>query len=117
MYWGDWGLTKSNDPTFVFTRNPIPANSKAKDWIGIMQAYREQLGLSSSIFEPATKYDLLDVVAITDGAYNIPIGQVGTIVHIFEDNTIYEVEFCDDDGRTLYQGAIEEGHLIKLKFN
>ena len=69
-------------------------------------------------------FNVTDSVAITSSEYHtdnvyVPKGQVGTVVEIFskDDHTAYEVEFCDDSGRTLHQVAVEEKDLIKLYFS
>ena len=48
--------------------------------------------------------ELYDVVELTTDlpAEGLPAGSVGTVVHIFhEPDLAYEVEFADDDGRTI----------------
>ena len=61
---------------------------------------------------------LLDVVALTA---DIPEklllrGQVGTVVDILEPGH-YEVEFCDDDGRTYAQATLGDDQLLVLRYN
>ena len=61
---------------------------------------------------------LLDVVALTA---DIPEklllrGQVGTVVDILEPGH-YEVEFCDDDGRTYAQATLGDDQLLVLHYN
>ena len=61
---------------------------------------------------------LLDVVALTA---DIPEklllrGQVGTVVDILEPGH-YEVEFCDDDGRTYAQATLGDNQLLVLRYN
>ena len=58
---------------------------------------------------------LLDVVALTE---NIPErglarGQVGTVVEIYGPDA-YEVEFCDDDGRTYALLSLHANQLMPL---
>lgn len=43
-------------------------------------------------------------------------GQVGTIVEKLGDG-IYEVEFCDDDGRTYAELALQAGQLMALRYS
>ena len=43
MCWGDWGLTYSNDPTFVFSNNPLSKISKAKNYYSILRTYNHEL--------------------------------------------------------------------------
>ncbi len=61
---------------------------------------------------------LLDVVALL---VNIPSkklskGQVGTIVEIL-DNNIFEVEFCNRLGETLFTCAISKEQLLLLHYD
>lgn len=83
--------------------------------------YADQiLSLNKDFFELSSKYDITDVVALAcSGGYAvIKVGQVGTIVEVLGTyNDVYEVEFCDDQGRTIHQEAIKENHLLKLYFN
>lgn len=80
----------------------------------------EVIGLNKDFFELSSKYEITDVVALASpGGYaEVKLGQVGTIIKILGTyNDVYEVEFCDDQGRTLHQKAIKENHLLKLYFN
>ena len=80
----------------------------------------EILGLNKDFFELSSKYNITDVVALASpGGYaEVKLGQVGTIVEVLGTyNDVYEVEFCNDQGRTLHQEAIKENHLLKLYFN
>lgn len=83
--------------------------------------YADQvIGLNKDFFELSSKYEITDVVALTSpGGYAVvKLGQVGTIVEVLGTyNDVYEVEFCDEEGRTLHQEAIKENHLLKLYFN
>jgi hypothetical protein len=57
-------------------------------------------------------------LASPGGYAEVKVGQVGTIVEVLGIyNDVYEVEFCDEQGRTLHQEAIKEKHLLKLYFN
>ena len=60
---------------------------------------------------------LLDVVALTNDvpAKSLRRGQVGTIVEIFEPGR-YEVEFCDDEGRSYAQVALGDDQLLVLHY-
>ena len=64
------------------------------------------------------KFDITDSVAVlNDRCDDVKMGQVGIIVEVFGINSdVYEVEFCDKDGRTLVTCAIEEEDLLKLYF-
>ena len=58
---------------------------------------------------------LLDVVALTEDEpeKRLRRGQVGTIVETLASG-VFEVEFCDLDGRTYASVALPEGHLMLL---
>ena len=65
----------------------------------------------------ATPIRLLDVVAL---ATDLPErrlirGQVGTVVELLG-GAIYEVEFCDDAGRTYARRALRGDDLIVLHY-
>ena len=80
----------------------------------------EILGLHKDFFELSSKFEITDVVALASpGGYaEVKLGQVGTIVEVLGTyNDVYEIEFCDEEGRTLHQEAIKENHLLKLYFN
>ena len=51
----------------------------------------------------------LDVVKVLEDMpdKNLTAGMIGTVIHIFtKPNLAYEVEFCDDSGRTVEQRAL-----------
>jgi hypothetical protein len=58
---------------------------------------------------------LLDVVALTEDLpdRNLNRGQVGTVVEVL-DPGIFEVEFCDNQGRTYAMFAVPESKLMVL---
>ena len=58
---------------------------------------------------------LLDVFALTQDVLEKGLrpGQVGTIVETLASG-VFEVEFCDLDGRTYASAALPEGHLMLL---
>jgi len=60
---------------------------------------------------------LLDAVALTAAipGLNLVPGQVGTIVELLGDET-FEVEFCDDKGKTYAMAAISASSLIALRY-
>ena len=60
-------------------------------------------------------YRLLDVVALTDDLpeRHLVRGQVGTIVESLAPH-VFEVEFCDNDGRTYALLALETPQLMLL---
>lgn len=43
MLWGNWGFTYSNDPSFVFSNNPLPKSSRAKNYYSVLTAYTHEL--------------------------------------------------------------------------
>jgi hypothetical protein len=61
---------------------------------------------------------LLDVVALTTDLPEKSLlrGQVGTIVEVLKPG-VYEVEFCDDEGRTYAQAALSDHQLLLLHYN
>ena len=58
---------------------------------------------------------LLDVVALTEDlpARNLSRGQVGTVVEMLDDS-VFEVEFSDNEGRTYAMLALPETKLMVL---
>jgi hypothetical protein len=58
---------------------------------------------------------LLDIVALTEDEpeKGLRRGQVGTIVETLASG-VFEVEFCDLEGRTYASVALPEGHLMIL---
>jgi hypothetical protein len=61
------------------------------------------------------KIELLDVVALTTDVpeRGLVRGQVGTIVELLKPG-VYEVEFCDNDGRTYAMLPLNEEQLMVL---
>jgi len=62
-----------------------------------------------------TKLKLLDTVALLEDLpeRKLKRGEVGTIAEILAPNA-YEVEFCDDDGRTYAELALRGEQLVLL---
>lgn len=60
---------------------------------------------------------LLDVVALTEDVpeRGLVRGQVGTVVEELSPDA-YEVEFCDDEGRTSASAGIPRDKLIVLRY-
>ena len=60
---------------------------------------------------------LLDVVALTTNLpeRNLCRGQVGTVVELLAPN-VFEVEFCDDEGRTYASLALRGEQLLVLHY-
>ncbi len=60
---------------------------------------------------------LLDVIAVVDDLpdQGLRRGQVGTVVELLAPG-IYEVEFCDDEGRTYAQASIQRNQLMVLRY-
>lgn len=63
----------------------------------------------------SVKPKLLDTVALTCDldAESLVRGQVGTVVEVLDDDN-FEVEFCDDDGRTYAMRALRTDQLLVL---
>jgi hypothetical protein len=61
---------------------------------------------------------LLDVVALTGDLKErgLVTGQVGTVVEILDDG-VFEVEFCDNDGRTYATLALRDNQLMTLYYS
>ncbi len=62
-----------------------------------------------------SEIELLSVVALLEDAPANALvrGQVGTVVEILAPG-VYEVEFCDDSGRTYASLALRAGQLMRL---
>jgi hypothetical protein len=60
---------------------------------------------------------LLDVVALTEDLpqRGLARGQVGTVVEALAPE-VYEVEFCDNDGRTYASLALRADQLLVLRY-
>lgn len=60
---------------------------------------------------------ILDVVALTEDLPEKKLyrGHVGTVVESLAPG-VYEVEFCDDNGRTFATAALHEHQLIVLHY-
>lgn len=65
-----------------------------------------------------TRIKLLDVVALASDVpeHKLVLGQVGTVVEELAPG-VFEVEFCDNNGRTYATAALEEKHLIVLHYD
>ncbi len=61
---------------------------------------------------------LLDVVALTEDLpeRGLRTGQVGTVVEALAPD-VYEVEFCDNEGRTYASLALRAGQLLVLHYS
>ena len=61
---------------------------------------------------------LLDVVALLGDRPEVQLssGQVGTIVHVYDDEN-FEVEFADDDGVTYALVTLKARELLKLRYH
>lgn len=60
----------------------------------------------------------LDVVALMHDRrdLNLITGQVGTVVEILEQG-VFEIEFCDDSGRTYAIAALRKEELMVLHYS
>jgi hypothetical protein len=67
------------------------------------------------MFKRTGSIKLLDTVALLDDLpkRRLKRGEVGTVVEILAHN-VYEVEFCDDEGRTYAELALRRDQLIPL---
>lgn len=65
----------------------------------------------------ATRIQLLDAVALTEDLpqAGLVCGHVGTVVEELQPG-VFEVEFCDNDGRTYATAAIRQNQLIVLYY-
>ena len=65
-----------------------------------------------------TNIKLFDVVALFEDLpqRGLVTGQVGTVVEILEDD-IFEVEFCDNSGKTYDCLALRETQLMPLHYS
>ncbi|MDP3919348.1 MAG: DUF4926 domain-containing protein [Candidatus Omnitrophota bacterium] len=61
---------------------------------------------------------MLDVVALLEDMRDrgLVAGQVGTVVEILDDG-VFEVEFCDNDGRTYETLALCADQLMALHYS
>ena len=62
------------------------------------------------------KFSLLDTVALTEDLpqEGLLCGMVGAVVDVYyQPHEAYEVEFCDESGRTINQLALLANQLIK----
>lgn len=64
------------------------------------------------------KIKLFDVVALVENLSKrgLIIGQVGTVVDILDDG-VFEVEFCDNDGKTYDCLALRKNQLMPLHYS
>jgi hypothetical protein len=62
------------------------------------------------------EFEILSVVALLEDLPEGALlrGQVGMIVEALTPS-VYEVEFCDDSGRTYASLALREGQLMRLR--
>lgn len=62
--------------------------------------------------------NILDVVALTEDIPTAKLvrGQVGTVVEPLAQG-VFEVEFCDNEGRTYATCAVREDQLIVLHYD
>ena len=59
--------------------------------------------------------EILSIVALLHDMpeHGLVRGQVGTVVETLAPN-VYEVEFCDDSGRTYAMASLEAGQVMRL---
>ena len=60
--------------------------------------------------------DLLDTVALTedDPELGLTSGEVGAVVQILGDGQAFEVEFCDEEGRTYGLHTLRSEQIVAL---
>lgn len=65
----------------------------------------------------AASIKVLDVVALVEDVpgKHLLRGQVGTVVEVLAPD-VYEVEFCDDEGRTYTSTALKASQLMVLRY-
>lgn len=63
-------------------------------------------------------FQLLDVVALVGDQFDdsLVAGQVGTIIEKLEDG-VFEVEFCDNEGRTYATLALRSDQMLALHYS
>lgn len=63
-------------------------------------------------------FKILEVVALLEDLKErgLVVGQVGTIVEILDDG-VFEVEFCDNDGRAYEILALKADQLLALHYS
>jgi hypothetical protein len=61
--------------------------------------------------------NILDVVAllVDDRDHGLVRGQVGTVVEQLADG-VFEVDFCDEEGRTYAEIAVSVEALLRLRY-
>ncbi len=64
----------------------------------------------------AKPMELLDTVALTADvpALGLTAGEVGAVVEVLGDGAAFEVEFCDNDGRTYGVHTLRAGQIVAL---
>lgn len=64
------------------------------------------------------KIKLLEVVALVEDLpkNSLVVGQVGTVVEILDDG-VFEVEFCDNDGKAYECLALRAEQLMRLHYS
>ncbi|KEQ01438.1 MULTISPECIES: DUF4926 domain-containing protein [Snodgrassella] len=63
------------------------------------------------------KYSLFDTVSLTEDIpeYNLKSGMIGAIIDVYtKPDESYEVEFCDENGRTIEILALSPDKLSKV---
>lgn len=64
----------------------------------------------------AQHIELLDTVALTADVpdLGLTVGEVGAVVEVFGDGEAFEVEFCDQSGKTYGLHTLRANQLIPL---
>jgi hypothetical protein len=85
MLWGNWGLTYSNDPSFVFSKNPLPKYSRAKNYYKVLRQYMNEL--SGPIHQCYNLYNACLEVGYKD--------KQGSIAIFIMDKMYYKLKACN----------------------
>lgn len=66
----------------------------------------------------STNIKILEVVALLENIAErgLVVGQVGTVVEILDEG-VFEVEFCDNEGRTYETLALRANQLMALHYS
>jgi hypothetical protein len=104
MLWGNWGLTYSNDPSFVFSNNPLPKYSKAKNYYNVLTAYNAELG--GPIHQCYNLY-----TACLEAGYREKQGSMATFIM---DKMYYKLKACNWIPEKIYP-CVSSARLLETK--
>lgn len=66
------------------------------------------------------RYHLFDIISVVEDIpkLNVKAGMIGAVIDIYEgSDEAYEVEFCDDEGRTVALGALLPTQITLVERN